>query len=152
MAEHSIRLITTPNPCDFVRISVGCIILSHDQRIVLQERDANCPKFPGRIATFGGGLEGNETPLQALQRELQEELGASVFPHEPIALGILTEPDTHYRELIYAFFWHDKQNTITGCYEGKCQYFPSVASALIHPQLMSDVSWLLKECQHRQLF
>ncbi len=130
---------------------MGCIVLSHDKKILLQERDADCVTFPGRISTFGGGLEGNETPLAALQRELNEELGAIVPPHQPVALGMLIEPDTKFRELIYGFFWQDKENSITGCYEGKLKPFLTVEAALAHPLLMSDISWLIEECRRQQL-
>ncbi len=40
----------------------------------LQMRDGNAPTCPNMLATFGGGLEGDETHEQALMREIQEEL------------------------------------------------------------------------------
>lgn len=151
MSNPAIKLLTSANPKDFSRVSVGCIVLSHDKKILLQERDADCATFPGRISTFGGGLEGNETPLAALQRELKEELGAIVFPNQPVALGMLIEPDTQFRELIHGYFWQDKENSVTGCYEGKLKIFSSIEAVLAHPLLMSDISWLIEECQRRQL-
>lgn len=46
----------------------------------LQLRDQGAPTHPGCISFFGGGLEGEETPLQAVTRETKEELDIEVTP------------------------------------------------------------------------
>ena len=43
-------------------------------RVFLQKRSANAKRGPGRFAFFGGGIEKNETPEVALNREIKEEL------------------------------------------------------------------------------
>jgi 8-oxo-dGTP diphosphatase len=98
---------------------VSCLVLNKDGKIVLQLRDNDCPTFPGRLATFGGGIEQGESPMQALVRELKEELGAGVKIRNVIYLGTLTEAETNHSDLIYLYYWHDKLGSITGCYEGK---------------------------------
>lgn len=45
-----------------------------DHRFLLQHRDDSAPTFPSYWGFFGGGVELNETPLEALQREAYEEL------------------------------------------------------------------------------
>lgn len=40
----------------------------------LQKRDAHAKRSPNLFGMFGGGLESNETPQEALMREVQEEL------------------------------------------------------------------------------
>ncbi|MBN1684197.1 MAG: NUDIX hydrolase [Gammaproteobacteria bacterium] len=139
------------NLSDFKRRSVGCIVLTKDHQILLQHRPNNWRTFPGCLATFGGQIEQGETPIQALVRELKEELGAQVNPKDLIPLGAITEAITNYTELIYAYFWHDKSGTITGCYEAEARYYDSVKEALSHPKIMDDVRWMLRECQKRQL-
>lgn len=47
----------------------------------LQKRDMNAKRAPGVFGMFGGGLDENETPEEALLREVQEELAYS--PEEP---------------------------------------------------------------------
>lgn len=89
--------------------------------------------------------------MQALVRELKEELGAQVNPADVISLGAITEAITKYSELIYVYFWHDKHGTITGCYECEAKYYDDCAAALTHPKIMDDVRWLLHECQKRKL-
>lgn len=135
----------------FKQRHVGCIVLTQDHKILLQRRPLNWRTFPGMIATFGGHIETNETPSQAIIRELHEELGAKISSNDLIKLGIITEEVTHHTELVYIYFWHDQQGTITGCYECEAQYFNKVDEALSHPKIMDDVCWALGECQKRKL-
>jgi 8-oxo-dGTP pyrophosphatase MutT (NUDIX family) len=61
------------------------VILLHDHRMLLQLRD-NKPgiRYPGIYALFGGKIEEGETPLQAMQREVMEELGLHIEPSAAI--------------------------------------------------------------------
>jgi 8-oxo-dGTP diphosphatase len=126
---------------------VGCLILSADNKILLQQRPKDWGRFPDCLATFGGGIEKNESPIQALVRELNEELGAKVEIQDVVSLGAITEPESNYQDLIHVYFWHDKKGTITGCYEGEAVYYNSAVDALKHPKIMNDVLWLLQQCE-----
>ncbi len=75
----------------FKQQNTGCIVLTHDNRILLQYRPDNWRTFPGRVATFGGHIETNESPLNAIVRELHEELGATATPDDLIGLGVSTQ-------------------------------------------------------------
>lgn len=147
----NVKVLNQVNEKMFTRSCVGCLVLSQNGQIVLQQRDDDCHSFPGRLATFGGGIEPGETPVQALIRELKEELGAELKPTDIVSLGVLTEGETNHSELVYVYFWHDKLGTITGCYEGKAKYYHNLASAESHPKVMNDVRWLLRECKKRKL-
>ncbi len=131
---------------------VSCIILTHDNKILLQKRGRNWSKFPGMISTFGGRIEENEKPKEALIRELNEELGAQVDMNNIIELGAYTEAITEHTELIYGFFWHDRYKTITGCYEGEPIYYDNPNNIPAAPISMDDVLWLVNECKNRHLF
>lgn len=96
-------------------------------------------------------METEEAPIQTLMRELKEELGASVAPDEPVKLGAFTEEATHQADLIHAFFWHDKNATITGCYEGEIRFFESVQAVIQQPKLLEGDRWMLRECSQREL-
>ena len=52
---------------------------------------------------------------------------------------------------MHVYFWHDKGNTITGCYEGEAIEFDTVEDALAHPKIMDYAAWALLECQRRKL-
>lgn len=53
---------------------VGCILLNKDKEILLQKKTKDY-KYPGCWSLFGGSIEANETPEQAIIRELKEEIG-----------------------------------------------------------------------------
>lgn len=130
---------------------VDCIVATKDNKIILQKRGDNWNHFPGYLASFGGQIEVGETPMQALIRELNEELGAKVKESDVVSLGAVTEAVTGHTELIYVYFWHDLHGTITGCYEGEVRCFDSVQEVISYPKVMDDTRWALNECCARQL-
>lgn len=77
--ETQVEFITGAGKPDCHISSVGCIAIVPGGKIVL----ANVPRgfdFPG------GHMEKDETPLEALHRELEEEVGG-YFIHEPTLIG-----------------------------------------------------------------
>lgn len=144
--------LTKISATDFKQCFVGCIILTHDNKIILQQRGDDFITFPDYVSSFGGRIEKNESPIQALVRELNEELGAIVHESDVICLGAVTEAFTNHQELVYEYFWHDMQKTITGCYEDEIKYFDTVKSVFDDPsKIMDDVRWALKACQAKRL-
>lgn len=139
------------NENQFKRRHVGCIVTNNKGQILLQQRGPDWDRFPSCLATFGGAIESEETPMQALIRELNEELGAIVEPKDVICLDVLTEATSHHQELIYGFFWRDGNETITGCYEGEITFYENSENAMKHPLIMDDVIWFLKTCRKRNL-
>ena len=149
----SIKIIdlTKADESSFHKRFVGCLILTNNNKILLQQRGHDWDRFPNCLTTFGGRIELGETPSQALVRELNEELGANVILSDAISLGAITESYTNYSELIYTYFWHDQHNTITGCYEGEPKYYDNYTDALTHPKIMDDVRWIINESLTRSL-
>lgn len=143
--------LTSTDLTSFAKCFVGCLVLTNDNKILLQQRGKDWDRFPDCLATFGGQIELGETPIQALVRELQEELGAIVSPSEAINLGTISESYTNYNDLIYTYFWHDQKNTITGCYEGEPRFFNTYSDVIMYPNVLDDVVWILNECLDRRL-
>lgn len=150
---NSIKTIdlTSTDLTSFAKSFVGCLVLTDNNKILLQQRGNDWDRFPGCLATFGGQIELGETPMQALVRELKEELGAIVSPSEAINLGTISENYTNYNDLIYTYFWRDQKNTITGCYEGEPKFFNSYSDVIMYPNVLDDVVWILNECLDRRL-
>ena len=70
----------------FMPAAACCIV--KDKKILLQKRVDN-----GKWATHGGGLEPGETFLEALERELKEEL--NIKPINPEIVNIYSGKDLH---------------------------------------------------------
>lgn len=68
-------------------ILVSVAILYQEGRFLMQLRD-NIPTilYPGFWAFFGGHVEPEETPIEALKREVQEEIGYTLSV-EPVKFG-----------------------------------------------------------------
>ena len=74
--------------------AAGVFLLTGDRRLVLQLRDDKPDiHYPGMIATFGGGAEPGETPVQCALRELEEETGIKARPEDLQLLGAVSRID-----------------------------------------------------------
>lgn len=130
---------------------VGCVVLTKDNQLLLQQRPKHFKVYPGYLCEFGGKIEEDESPKDALVRELKEELGGKVNLKDVISFGAISELMSKYRELIHTFFWYDRQGSITGCYEGEPRYFNNVSDILGLPKLTDGLRWLLSQCQNQGL-
>lgn len=55
--------------------AVAAIIEDHDGRLLLHLRDEHAPTMKHQWCLVGGGIEGEETPEEAVLREVAEEIG-----------------------------------------------------------------------------
>ena len=63
----------------------------------------------------------------------------------------ILEENFIFTHLVYLYFWHDKEGTITGCYECEDIYYDSPSDVSKHPKVMQDIAWALEKCRQRQL-
>ena len=69
---------------------VGALLLSLDEQVILQRRDGNTEYCPYMLGLFGGSVEENENPYQAMYRELVEESSLDV---PQLRLGLAIEQE-----------------------------------------------------------
>jgi mutator protein MutT len=70
------------------------ILYSVTGQILLQHRSHDAPRLPNFWAFFGGGIEQGESPREALEREIREELSYQVQnPYLLLAQEIRDEGD-----------------------------------------------------------
>lgn len=66
------------NKSDFIEVSVALLKLPQenelDDRVILQRRSQESKINCGMLGLFGGHVEEGESPLEALRRELKEEI------------------------------------------------------------------------------
>lgn len=67
-----------------IRETAQALLYKKDKTFLLQHRTHDAPYQPNTWGIFGGGLEGDETPIQALKRELWEEIEYKI--HSPILI------------------------------------------------------------------
>ncbi len=128
-----------------------CIILTHDHKLLMQQRPESWGQYAGVLNIFGGHVEENETVLKGLIREIREETGGIIRQEDLTFIGAITEAFTNYTELVHVYFWHDRHKTITGCYEAESVTYDRVEDALAHPKIMDYTVWALKEAQKKNL-
>lgn len=135
---------------DYQRHFAGCLVKTHDGRLLLQKRGADWDRFPGMLATFGGQLDAGEAPIDGIKRELAEELGAKFGSDEALYLGAFTKVGLE-NALIHAYWWHDARASISGCYEGEPAYFDDAEQILAQAEITPDVFWIVNICLSRAL-
>jgi len=53
------------------------IIIDSKNRVLLQKKDSDYPLGSNKWSLFGGGIEKDENAMDAVQREIKEEIGIS---------------------------------------------------------------------------
>ena len=62
--------------------SVHVWFLNSKNELLLQKRSETKRVYPGMWAITGGAVDSGELPIEALYREVKEELGITIFPEE----------------------------------------------------------------------
>jgi 8-oxo-dGTP pyrophosphatase MutT (NUDIX family) len=117
-------------------IGVGVLLKTSTGTFLLQERDSGAPVHPGRIAAFGGGLEGAEGVYTCAQRELYEELHLSVAVNQLESIGLFESHHSPGR-FIHMFLVKEVDAQLLLLLEGESIVELTFEAALTHPQVTS---------------
>lgn len=102
------------SPKDNIR-AVAALVVSPKGEFILQYRDNAAPIYPSLWSPFGGGIEEGEGPLDALTRELKEEIGIDVLPERLKYLeNILVNPEKDKWMSLYRLDLNDGEEIILG--------------------------------------
>lgn len=99
--------VINPNQLDtnaYKNQFTSCIILSHDNKVILQKRGNDFYTYPGYLRAFGGKIKAAESPLETIIRELKEELDIEVSASELIFISAYTEEIPQHEDLVYGYF------------------------------------------------
>lgn len=97
---------------------VGAIIQNSDGEYLLQLRDEKPKSYPLHWSLFGGEIEKDETPEQAIKRELLEEINLAIINPKLIQHNI----ETDIEQFIF-FVQTDKKTDELTLHEGKAMKF-----------------------------
>lgn len=124
------------------------MIIDENDNLIIQKRPN---KNDYALNIFGGHIEKNETPIQAMIREIKEELCAEINPEDVIFIGAITEEFTNHQDIVYTYFWKDKKGSIKDCYEFEKVIYEDSKKLLKEPKLMDYTYWVVKEAIKRKL-
>lgn len=118
-------------------MAAAALIVDEDDRVLLVQP----AYYPGRWLMPGGGAELNESPRQACEREISEELGIGLTVGALLAVDWIPARSEGFAELIYVFdggrlTWHQVESIripereLTGC---QFMTLPDAAARLTPP-------------------
>lgn len=114
------------------RENVGLILYKGNGKILLQQRTDGAPRNPGHWALFGGGIEEGESPVEALQRELLEELEYKIkLPAKLFYMQEYDQGDRHVTSYEFIEEFDASQHLVLHEGQGYAWFTPDEALALL---------------------
>jgi len=117
-----------------IRRNVHIILYNDSHEVYLQERDSNAPTNPNTIGLFGGGMEENEKPKDAIIRELKEETDYDLHDSQPLDIGNVIIGGNHVVRYVY-YEKYDEKSSLD-CKEGKRGIWLSRDKIKIHSKII----------------
>ncbi len=116
------------------------IITTPDNRFIMQSRGYN-PGItnPGGISLFGGGLEGDETPLECMKREILEEIELEVADSELLWVSHGTAPDKTTPAERYHYLIHNVDPEKLVLHEGDAICVMTFEEIQNHPKVPGGI-------------
>ncbi|OGZ72268.1 MAG: hypothetical protein A2908_03960 [Candidatus Staskawiczbacteria bacterium RIFCSPLOWO2_01_FULL_38_12b] len=124
-----------------VSVLIPCRIQNKQVFVYLQKREKNRKVLPDHFGFFGGKIEERETPAQALEREIQEEMC-----FVPKGCEFLSKYDfIDWSSNVYFLEVNDNFEKEVKIMEGEYGKFFSEKEALSEPMLTDDNKDILRD-------
>jgi 8-oxo-dGTP diphosphatase len=130
-----------------ITVVAAGILLDSENRYLLGQRPEGKP-YAGYWEVPGGKVEKGETVFQALQRELQEELGIDIETSEE--LTVLEHDYPHAYVRLYVSIIRKWSGTPMGC-EGQALSWQSITDENPTVDPLLPAAWPMLECLRRFL-
>ena len=130
-----------------ITVVAAGILLDSENRYLLGQRPEGKP-YAGYWEVPGGKVEKGETVFQALQRELQEELGIDIESSEE--LTVLEHDYPHAYVRLYVSIIRKWSGTPTGC-EGQALSWESITAENPTVEPLLPAAWPMLEYLRRFL-
>ena len=101
--------------------TVLCYIKKDDQYLMLYRNKKKNDPNQGKWMGVGGHIEDNESPKEAMIREIKEETGLDVIRFKERGVAIFINDD--YQEKMYLFIFFLTKGELIECNEGELKYF-----------------------------
>jgi len=100
-----------------MKLVAKIILVNPEKKLLMALRDNKAEiSYPNHWANIGGEIEQGETPLEALKRELREEVSCKVYDIEVLGEGFI--PDENCKVIFFKGKIFDKLENIR-LYEGQ---------------------------------
>ncbi len=120
------------------------ILILNDNKVLLSRR-ANTGWMDGKLCIPGGHVEEGETPLQAIVREIKEELGAEVNPADLTFQCVAVRNQNPNEHIAFVSALHDKSYNFTNMEPDKCSELVWVDTNKLHDDVIPDFRQILEE-------
>ena len=130
-----------------ITVVAAGILIDKEGRYLLGQRPKGKP-YAGYWEVPGGKVEKGETVFQALQRELQEELGIDIHASEE--LTVLEHDYPHAYVRLYVSIIRNWSGTPKGC-EVESLSWDSIAADSPSVEPLLPAAWPMLECLKRAL-
>ncbi|MDP2629604.1 MAG: NUDIX domain-containing protein [Candidatus Harrisonbacteria bacterium] len=127
--------------------SVASILISTEDEFILQKRDDKPGVIqPGKITNFGGGLKAGEDPLDAIAREIEEELLIKLSRQDFRLLGsfAITDPTDRPNQIKHVYIARNIQKENLRLKEGQAIVYLKTKDSLELAELSQNTREVLK--------
>lgn len=97
-----IRHVDTYSDGEYI-IGVQIVILNENNEILITKRSDTKKLLPGKWECNGGAIDAGETPIEGLEREINEELGIKINRNKLMFFKTVIDDERHNIKEIYLY-------------------------------------------------